>query len=86
MTNKDLVQDPHLNDRGLIVEWDQPEVGPRRYAGFPIHYSDWDPPTMQPTPGLGQHNHEILGELGFSAAEVAQMEAEGVIATTPTPS
>ena len=85
LTNKDLVEDPHLNDRGLIVEWDQPEVGPRRYAGFPIHFSDWDPPTMQPSPGLGQHNSEILGELGFSDVEIARMAAEGVIATTPTP-
>ncbi|PZC50311.1 MAG: Crotonobetainyl-CoA:carnitine CoA-transferase CaiB [Chloroflexi bacterium] len=86
MTNKDLVEDPQLNDRGLIVEWDQPEVGPRRYAGFPIHFSEWAPPEMRPTPGLGQDNQEILRELGFDDGEIAQMQSDGVIATTPTPS
>ena len=86
MTNKDLVEDPQLNDRGLIVEWDQPEVGPRRYAGFPIHFSEWPQPQMRPTPGLGQDNHEILRELGFDDAEIARMESDGVIATSPTPS
>ena len=83
MTNKDLVEDPQLNDRGLIVEWDQPEVGPRRYAGFPIHFSEWAPPDMRPTPALGQHNREILTELGFDDAAIDRMQSDGVIATTP---
>ncbi len=55
-TNGDLVDDPHLAARGFIVEWDQPSVGPRRYGGFPIHFSKTPPPPMRPTPQLGGDN------------------------------
>ncbi|HJP41194.1 MAG TPA: CoA transferase [Dehalococcoidia bacterium] len=84
LTNKGVVEDPHLRERGFIVEWDQPEVGSRTYGGFPIEFSDRDRPQMCPAPGLGEHNREILEELGFDAQAVDQMERDGVIATSPT--
>ena len=34
-TNGDLVDDPHLASRGFIVEWDQPDVGPRAVPRLP---------------------------------------------------
>ena len=34
---------------------------------------------MQPAPLLGQHNHEVLAELGLTDDEIAELEAEGVI-------
>jgi crotonobetainyl-CoA:carnitine CoA-transferase CaiB-like acyl-CoA transferase len=37
----------------------------------------------QPAPLLGQHNHEVLTELGLTAAEIADLEADGVIGQTP---
>ncbi len=30
-------------------------------------------------PGLGQHNEEILTRLGYDAAQIAQLRADGVI-------
>ena len=33
---------------------------------------------------MGQHNHEVLGEIGLSADEIAQLEADEVIGTKPT--
>ncbi|WP_131823509.1 CaiB/BaiF CoA transferase family protein, partial [Mycobacterium talmoniae] len=36
-----------------------------------------------PAPLLGQHNHELLAALGLSAAEIAELEADGVIGSTP---
>jgi len=36
-------------------------------------------------PTLGQHNHEVLGEvLGLGADEIARLEAAEVIGTTAT--
>ena len=36
-----------------------------------------------PAPLLGQHNHEVLTELGFSEDEIGRLEADGIIGTTP---
>ncbi|WP_029114730.1 CaiB/BaiF CoA-transferase family protein [Mycobacterium sp. URHB0044] len=37
----------------------------------------------QAAPLLGEHNHELLGELGLSYAEIAALEHDGVIGTAP---
>ena len=42
-----------------------------------------DPFHTQPAPLLGQHNHEVLAELGLTAAEIAELEADGVIGQAP---
>jgi crotonobetainyl-CoA:carnitine CoA-transferase CaiB-like acyl-CoA transferase len=34
---------------------------------------------VSPTPDAGEHNDEILAELGYDAAAIAQMRAEGAI-------
>ncbi len=45
-------------------------AGPRRFH-------------LHPAPLLGQHNHELLTEIGLSATEIAELEAEGVIGHAP---
>ena len=32
---------------------------------------------------LGQHNHELLAELGLTASEIAELEADGIIGCAP---
>jgi crotonobetainyl-CoA:carnitine CoA-transferase CaiB-like acyl-CoA transferase len=32
---------------------------------------------------LGEHNREVLTELGLTEAEIAELEAQGVIGTAP---
>jgi crotonobetainyl-CoA:carnitine CoA-transferase CaiB-like acyl-CoA transferase len=38
---------------------------------------------VQPAPLLGQHNRELLSELGLSDKEIDELEAHGVIGTAP---
>jgi crotonobetainyl-CoA:carnitine CoA-transferase CaiB-like acyl-CoA transferase len=83
MTNRDLVGSGHLDDRGFMVSWDQPDNGTLTYPGFPIHYREMGV-DLRPAPLLGQHNEEILTSLlGYRAEDTARLEAEGVIATRP---
>jgi formyl-CoA transferase len=74
----DLIDDPHLRERGMIVEVDHPS---RRFltVGSPIKLSD-SPQDITAPPLLGQHNEELLSEvMGYDATEIEKLRADGVI-------
>ncbi len=84
MTNEDLVEGEQMGARGFIVEWDQVDVGVRRFPGFPVHFEDPAQIPMRGAPGLGEDNERILVEiLGYSPERVAELEQSEVLATTP---
>ncbi|CQD20841.1 caib/baif family protein [Mycobacterium lentiflavum] len=73
-----------LTFRGFFEEVDHPVSGRARLSTVPIRFSHG--PRLfhaRPAPTLGQHNHELLAELGLSPAEIADLEASGVIGVTP---
>jgi crotonobetainyl-CoA:carnitine CoA-transferase CaiB-like acyl-CoA transferase len=56
------------------------------HSGFPAIFSAGPAPQSlhtAPPPTLGQHNREVLGGLGLSEADIAELEAAGVIGTDP---
>src|ERR1700739_3923241 len=70
--------------RGFFEEVEHPVNGraklstvPMRFSGGPAEFH------TRPAPTLGQHNHELLTELGLTAWEIADLEADGVIGQTP---
>ena len=80
MTNRDLAEDPHLNQRGFFVEAPHPEVGPRHHAGIPWKFSETPCAVERPAPCLGEHNREVLGEvLGYSTSEIEELSAAGAL-------
>jgi crotonobetainyl-CoA:carnitine CoA-transferase CaiB-like acyl-CoA transferase len=80
----DLLEDPHYTDRGTFVTVDHPQVGPRRYPGMPWKMSATPVRVRWASPTLGQHNHQIYGELlGMPQEEIAALEALEVIGTKP---
>jgi benzylsuccinate CoA-transferase BbsF subunit len=84
MTNGDLVEDPHLASRGFIVQWDQVDVGPRGFPGFPVHFQDPAEIPMVGAPGLGQDNERVLVDiLGYPPDRVRELKAAGVVADSP---
>jgi formyl-CoA transferase len=46
-------------------------------AGYQL--SGGAPEVQRPPPALGQHNDEVLRELGYAPAEIDTLRAEGVI-------
>jgi crotonobetainyl-CoA:carnitine CoA-transferase CaiB-like acyl-CoA transferase len=59
-------------------------VGTHSVPVLPFRYGSVEHWARRPAPTLGQHNVEILGGwLGHSEAELAALEAEGVIGTWP---
>jgi crotonobetainyl-CoA:carnitine CoA-transferase CaiB-like acyl-CoA transferase len=74
-----------LSFRDFFEVVDHPVNGPARLSTVPIRFSTGPGPFhTQPAPVLGQHNHELLAELGLSASEIAELEADGVIGRAPT--
>jgi crotonobetainyl-CoA:carnitine CoA-transferase CaiB-like acyl-CoA transferase len=74
-----------LSFREFFEVVDHPVNGPARLSTVPMRFSA-GPPRFhtRPAPLLGQHNHELLAELGLSAADIAELEADGVIGRAPT--
>ena len=60
-TVKDLMTDPHLEDRRFFVPISHPIVGELRYPGVPYRLSETELSLGSiPAPTLGQHNDEVL--------------------------
>ncbi|HEY8546170.1 MAG TPA: CoA transferase [Acidimicrobiales bacterium] len=76
---------PELTGRGFFEEVDHPVVGPKRYPSLPFRLrSRGDEPWhTRPAPLLGQHNDEVLGELGLDAEALARLREEQVIGEVP---
>jgi crotonobetainyl-CoA:carnitine CoA-transferase CaiB-like acyl-CoA transferase len=76
---QDIFTCPHAAARGALVEVDDPVAGPVKLVGPPIKMSNQMEPEVRPAPRLGQHNAEILQELGYTAEEIQELAGSGVL-------
>jgi formyl-CoA transferase len=74
----EVLADPHLRARDMIVEVEHPVRGTYVTVGNPIKLSA-SPTTIGPSPLLGQHRDAILRELGYGDADIAALANEGAI-------
>jgi len=77
-TPADVLRDPHMQERRFFVTLEHPEAGPVQLPGLAMRFSG-TPGELRRAPGLGEHNAAVLGELGYTAAEVAALRAQRVI-------
>jgi crotonobetainyl-CoA:carnitine CoA-transferase CaiB-like acyl-CoA transferase len=71
--------DPDVVANGYIAEVDYPQYGKRlKVHGSPWQFSE-TPAKIGIAPGLGEHNDEVLGDLGYSAAQIADLKSRKVI-------
>ena len=77
----DILAHPQIAERGFLGTFTQaPGVGrDLRIARTGVKLDGEAPSVSDPPPLLGQHNAEVLGALGLSAAEIERLEAEGAI-------
>jgi formyl-CoA transferase len=74
----EVLADPHLHARDMIVDVEHPVRGRYVTVGNPIKLSD-SPTTIGPSPLLGQHRRELLRELGYSDADIDALVRDGAI-------
>ena len=89
---EDLFDDPHLLATGGLASTRVPADGSvagvavdTRTALLPLAMDGQRLPLRSDPPALGQHSRELLQSLGYDAAQIAQLCAEGVIGAPPEP-
>ena len=69
---------PQAQARTMVVDVPKPEGGVQRQIGAPIRFSAGEPIYRHVGATLGEHTVEIMGELGYSDAEIADMRRRGL--------
>ncbi|MDQ6673231.1 MAG: CoA transferase [Chloroflexota bacterium] len=75
----EILEDPHVKAREMVVEVDHPVIGRMKTLGVPIKLSETPGAVTRAAPTLGQHSDEILCEIGYSSAQIADFRAAGVV-------
>ena len=75
----DVLADPQIRARGMVIEQDHPVLGRIRMPNLPFRFSGYEPPVPAVAPAIGEHNRAIAASLGYSGEEVASMIADGVL-------
>lgn len=70
---------PQAEHYQLRQQVEHATLGPIDQIGFPYTFSATPPMIRRPPPTLGQHTDEVLGELGFSAEQIAALKTGGVV-------
>jgi crotonobetainyl-CoA:carnitine CoA-transferase CaiB-like acyl-CoA transferase len=79
-TAPEVMNDPHMHERGMLARIDHPELGEIVVPTTPLRLHGIDPVEPGPSPQIGQHNAGIYGRwLGLSPAEIAELKESGVI-------
>ncbi len=75
----DVLNDPHLRAREMVVDIHDPKRGEYQIIGNPIKIEGCEA-AVNPPPLLGEHSEEVLAEiLSMSADDVGELRREGVV-------
>ncbi|MGI8633188.1 MAG: CaiB/BaiF CoA transferase family protein [Solirubrobacterales bacterium] len=66
-------------EREMVVELDQPQLGPVRQLGTPIRLSETPGGLHRPAPALGEHTAEILAQAGMGDEQIAELTEAGAV-------
>jgi crotonobetainyl-CoA:carnitine CoA-transferase CaiB-like acyl-CoA transferase len=74
-----IMKDPHIAARKMVVEMEHPLIGPMKTMGLPIKSSGDLTAIRQPAPWLGQHSEEVLRGIGYGMQDIAKLFDDGVV-------
>ena len=74
-----IVHDPHIKARNMVVDMDHPIIGRMKTIGLPIKSTGELTAIRKPAPWLGQHSAEVLRTIGYAGVDITALFADGVI-------
>jgi crotonobetainyl-CoA:carnitine CoA-transferase CaiB-like acyl-CoA transferase len=74
----EILEDPQMQARQMVVELIHPEYGPLKTLGIPIKLSDTPGAAETAPPKFGEHNRSILQSLGFTDEQINELAKQGV--------
>ena len=80
-SRESFARHPQVLHNGILVDIDDPVLGPTRQIGLPVVLHQTPGRVSEPAPGLGQHTDEVLSGLGYRADEVRRLADRAVVGT-----
>ena len=75
----EVLQDPHIKAREMVIDMQDPARGDYQVIGCPIKVEGNDV-QVTPPPLLGEHSDEVLDTLlGMNSREVTKLREDGVV-------
>jgi crotonobetainyl-CoA:carnitine CoA-transferase CaiB-like acyl-CoA transferase len=79
MNLEQVFADPQVIDQQSVVTVEHCGHGTVSMLGSALHVDGAPLPVRRPAPELGEHNAEVLSELGFSDGEIDELRERGVV-------
>jgi alpha-methylacyl-CoA racemase len=76
---EEMVHDPQINHRQMIVDVEHPTQGRVRQFGVAIKLSETPGSVRSAAPLSGEHTDVVLKDLGFGASDIANLRARKVV-------
>ena len=79
LTRQEMIEHPQVTASEILVEYDHPVAGRLRQTRTAARFEGTPPGPPQGAPRLGEHNTQILMELGLSEDEITELSQSGAI-------
>ncbi|GAA4334959.1 CaiB/BaiF CoA-transferase family protein [Variovorax defluvii] len=79
LTLDEAIAQEQVVTNGMMIEFEHPIHGTVRTVGNPLHLSSVPKIASRAAPLHGQHNAEVLGELGYAPADIERLRRDGVV-------
>ncbi|MDH3703060.1 MAG: CoA transferase [Alphaproteobacteria bacterium] len=76
-----FLEDPHALANGMVATRQHPSAGTLSVAWRYVQFGNTAPAPGRPTPLLGEHNDEVLRDVGYDEDAIHRLHADGVIKT-----
>lgn len=82
----EILNDPHVKEREMVVEMEHPSLGMLQQLGVPFKLSRTPGEIKSAPPEQGEHSYDILSEIGYSDEQIKSFIDDGVTSSPKSPS